>query len=152
MKPKPNQTIPQGFAVVTPQCTLGDAEQAFRLSLARHVGHIVKVPEIKRWTPPRSSQQNRTVRGFWMPIILEEMGYHPHDAQYVYDHIKIKIGWTEDRVNKLTGEVKKLPRPTADCDTATYAEFMERFRGFVEDQDAGLGILLPDPNPMMARI
>lgn len=152
MKPKPNQTIPQGCAVVAPDCSLGDAERAFRQSLARHVGHIVKVPEIKRWTPPRSNQQNRTVRGFWMPIILEELGYRPHDAEYLYQSIKVKIGWVDEVVNKITGEVKKMPRPTADCDTATYAEFMERFRAFVEDADSGLGILLPNPDPMMARI
>ena len=87
-----------------------------------------------------------------MPIIIEELGYRPHDTEYVYQSIKVKIGWTEDVVNKLTGEVKKLPRPTADCDTAEYSRFMELFRAFVEDADTGFGIHLPDPDPLMARI
>lgn len=152
MKPKPGQPIPHGYAVVTPQCTLGGAEQAFRQSLARHIGHIVKVPEIKRYSPPRSNQQNKTVWGLWMPIIIEEMGYRPHDTRYVYDSLKMRIGWTEERVNKLTGEVKKLPRATADCDKAEYSKFMELFRAYVEDQDTGLGVLLPDPDPNLARI
>lgn len=149
---KPGKTIPQGCAVVTPQCTFGEQEEAFRRSLARHVGHVVRVPEIKRYSPPRSNQQNRTVRGLWMPIIIEELGYRPHDSEYLYQSLKVKIGWTENVVNKLTGEVKKMPRPTANCDKAEYAEFMERFRSFVEDADTGLGILLPDPNPLNARI
>jgi hypothetical protein len=151
MKPTPNQSIPSGCAVVTPQCTFGDMETAFRRSMGRHVGHIVKVPKIERWYKPRTNQQNRTVKGLWMPIILEELGFHPHDEKYVYDMIKIAINWTEPRTNPKTGEVTMVPKPTAHLDTDGYSGFMRIFRAYVEDQDSGLGILLPEPDSMMAR-
>lgn len=152
MKPVPNKPLPNGCAVVEKDCTFGGMETDFRRSLGRHVGHVVRIPEIKRWYKPRTNQQNRTVRGYWMPIILLEQGYYPHDAEHVYNEIKMRIGWTEDRVNKLTGEIVKFPRPTANLDTAGYSEFMRLFRAYVEDPDTGLGILLPDPDPSMARI
>jgi hypothetical protein len=152
MLPVPGQPIPHGCAVVLKDCTLGESERELRRRLARHVGHIVRVPEIVRYHPPRSNQQNRTVRGLWMPIILDEKGYYPHDKDYVYDQIKLAIGWTEDRVDKHTGEVHKVPRPTATLDTAEYSKFMEIFRAYVEDVDSGFGILLPDPDPTLARI
>lgn len=116
------------------------------------MGHIVRLPEVKRWQKPRSNQSNRLVRGFWMPIILDELGYRPHDAEYVYQSIKVKIGWTDDVVNKITGEVKKLPRPTAHLPQDEYSHFVEIFRAFVEDDIDGFGIRLPDPDPSMARI
>lgn len=122
------------------------------MSLARHIGHIVKVPEIKRYSPPRSNQQNRAVRGVWVPIIIEELGYSPHDAEWVYQNIKMKIGWVREVVNKMTGEVKKLPKPTAGSTKEEYSEFMQAFRAYVEDPDTGLGILLPDLDSNLARI
>ncbi len=87
-----------------------------------------------------------------MPIILEEKGYFPHDSDYVYGQIKMAIGWTEPRTDKATGETVMVPRPTANLDTAGYSEFMRIFRAYVEDQDTGFGILLPDPDSTMARI
>jgi hypothetical protein len=148
----PGQPIPRGCAVVLKDCTFGGMEKDFRGSLGHHVGHIVKVPKIERWYKPRTIQQNKTVRGLWMPIILKELGHYPHDARYVYDSIKIAIGWTEPRTNPKTGEVTNVPAPTAHLDTEGYSGFMKIFRAYVEDQDSGFGILLPDPDPTMARI
>lgn len=100
----------------------------------------------------RTSQQNRGVRGVWVPDICRELGYHPHDEQFLYDQIKMQIGWTETKANPLTGEAVTVPRPTKDCTMQEYSEFMEAFRGFVEDPDSGLGIRLKNLDPMKARI
>ncbi len=125
--------------------------EAWQRERTFYAGKTVKIG-IDLLRKKRSIQQNKTVRGYWLPIVLEELGYRPHDAQYVYDMIKMKIGWTEERVNKTTGEVTLVPRPTADLDTKGYAGFMEIWRAFVEDADVGFGIILPDPDSTMARI
>ncbi len=137
---------------VKPDGTVSDRAKAETLkAYARFPGKVIEV-EVKQHFKKRSNQQNRTVRGFWMPIILKEQGYYPHDAEYVYNQIKIAIGWTEPRVNEKTGEETMVPRPTAKSNTAEYAEFMRIFRGYVEDQDRGFGIILPDPDSTKARI
>ncbi len=137
---------------VKPDGTVSDrAIQETLKAYARFPSKVIEVG-VKRYFQKRSNQQNRTVRGPWMKIILEEKGYFPHDADYVYGQIKMAIGWTEDRVDKATGLVTKVPAPTAPLNTVEYAEFMRLFRGYVEDQDTGFGIRLPDPDSTKAKI
>lgn len=139
-----------GFvARVLRDCTLGQGESAFRRGLARHVGKLVFVPEIKRYREKRTQQQCKTTMGVWMPLILEELGYHRHDLDRVYNWIKLQC-WYEEKI--IRGRKARMVRETHEDDTEKYAEFMKAFRGFVEDPDNGLGILLPDPDPYLAKI
>lgn len=120
---------------------------AFRRELARHCGKSITY-EIKRYQKPRSNQQNRAVMGFWMGIILQELGYHEHEKDAVYQAIKAKC-WAKEEVNKKTGEVMPIGRSTRDLDTAEYSKFMESFRACVKDF---FGIHLPDPVRSLAYI
>lgn len=95
----------------------------------------------------RSNSQNNTVRGVWMPIIMEEeygLPYTKEEEQRVYDGIKIEMEWTIDKVNRKTGEIRKFPRDTHDLDVAPYSAWMENFARHVA---VNHGIFLPDPDP-----
>ncbi len=137
---------------VKPDGTVSDrAKEETLKAYAQFPGKVIEVV-VKRYFKKRSNQQNKTVRGKWMEIILLEKGYFPHDAEYIYGQIKMAIGWTEDRVDKVTGLVTKVPAPTAHLNTVEYSEFMRIFKGYVEDVDTGFGIRLPDPDSTKARI
>lgn len=118
------------------------------LGLALHAGKVAQL-DIKRYHPPRSSQQNRTVMGLWMSTILEDAGYGPHEKDSIYRFIKLQC-WYEDKVNPTTGEVFRIEKETKNLDTWEYSkEFMQAFRLFVRDF---FNIDLPDPKPENARI
>lgn len=98
----------------------------------------------------RSNQQNKTVMGLWMDIILESLGYEQEDKPYIYGQLKIAIGWFEERVNKKTGLITKVPKPTADLDAPTYSEkIMAPIQRYVA---INYEINLPDPEKAMAVI
>ena len=122
-------------------------EKSLRREIARHCRHRVTI-EIKRYQKPRSNQQNKAVMGFWMSIIMEETGHHPHEYDSVYYGIKAKC-WYIEEVSKITGEVIPLPKETKGLDTIEYSKFMESFRAYVLDF---FGIHLPDPIRTMAMI
>ncbi len=97
----------------------------------------------------RTNQQNRTVMGLWMGIILKELGYGLHEKDNVYYGIKAKCWYTES-VNEQTGEVLNIPRATRDMNKGDYSkEFMFAFQHFVFDF---FGITLPDPETERAKI
>lgn len=101
----------------------------------------VVVVDLKRYRKPRSNQQNRAVMGFWMGIIMDELGNHPHEKEALYQAIKSKC-WYAEQINTKTGEVMQVPKATRDLNTDDYSKFMEAFRAFVLDF---FGIYLPDP-------
>ncbi len=100
----------------------------------------------------RSLQQLRGLMGVWMATILESLGYGAHDKDFVYQEIKIAIGYCEPKAIPGTGEQKKVPVRTSGFDKDKYRKFMDDFQRYVEDVDTGLGIRLPDLDPMKARI
>ncbi len=100
----------------------------------------------------RSIQQLRGIRGTWVPYITDHEGYPDHDNNYVYQSIKVAIGYYENKVNLTTGEVEKVAVRTGGFDMDEFSAFMKAFRDYVEDVDTGLGIRLPDLDPMKARI
>ncbi len=109
-------------------------------------------PPCKRVTKVRSGQQNKAVMGFWMDLIMrEEYGVPYTKAEFnkTYDDLKIEMGWTLDKVNLKTGEVRKFPKPTHDLDGPKYSEWMEQFARHVA---ANHGINLPPPEKAMAVI
>ena len=100
----------------------------------------------------RSNQQNRTLMGFWMPLIMEEEYGTPYteaEMLKVYGEIKMEMNWTIDKVNKKTGEVRKFPRDTHDLDSGAYTAWMEDFARHIAAEH---NIFLPDPDPAKARI
>lgn len=99
------------------------------------------VVEMKRWHPVRSNQQNRAVLGYWMTIIMDEIGHHAHDKDSLYYAIKTECFYAEI-VNEKTGQTIKVPKKTSNLDKAEYSRFMETFRAYVLDF---FGIHLPDP-------
>lgn len=121
--------------------------KALRREISRHCGKAVTI-DTKRYQKPRSNQQNKAVMGFWMSIIMEETGHHPHEYDSVYYGIKAKC-WYIEEVSKKTGEVIPLPKETKGLDTVEYSKFMKAFRAYVLDF---FGIHLPDPIRTMAMI
>ncbi len=111
--------------------------------------YMVKWGEIK---PGRTLQQLKGTRGRWMGIILKELGYGPHDNDYVYQQIKIACGYCEPKANPVTGEVEKVAVRTGGFSKDKFRQFMEDFRRYIEDPDTGLGIRLPDLEPSKAKI
>lgn len=107
------------------------------------------LPGPKRVYDKRSNQQNKTVMGIWLDIILEEKGYEQCDKTFVFDQLKLDMGWTEDRVNKSTGEVVKVPKRTSNLDTLAFSQFMESFARHVAIHE---NIILPDPQSSLAGI
>jgi len=103
----------------------------------------------KRVFEKRSDQQNKTVMGLWLDLILDELGYEQSDKAYVYGLIKIEMGWVENRVNKRTGVVTTVPRETKNLNTPEYSKFME---DFARHMAINHSIVLPDPNPLAATI
>lgn len=120
----------------------GDFEHAKELArfFAGNINRRVVV-DLKRWHPVRSNQQNKAVMGYWMSIIMEELGNRAHDKDSLYYAIKGECFYIE-HVNKKTGAILKEPRKTSNLDTAEYSKFMETFRAYVLDF---FGIFLPDP-------
>lgn len=121
------------------------------LALAPHAGKVAQL-DIKRYHPPRSSQQLRGLMGTWMKTILEELGYGKHDLDFVYNEIKIACGYFELKAIPGTAEAKKMPLKTRGFTKDEYSKFMTDFKRYVEDSDTGLGIRLPELNPENARI
>lgn len=113
--------------------------KALRRELSRHCGKAVTI-EIKRWVRPRSNQKNKAVMGFWMGVILDELGYFDYQKDDVYYHIK-SLCWYDEKT--------KIPKPTKILDDAEYSKFMEIFRHCVHDT---FGIWLQDPDRTMAMI
>jgi hypothetical protein len=122
-------------------------EKDLRRALARHCNHKVAVT-VKRVYKMRSNQQCRAVMGLWGSIILEELGYGMEQKDAVYNAIKAQCFYTET-MNKKTGEVLRIGKPTKHLDAKEYSDFMEIFRGFVFDF---FGIMLPDPEAARAMI
>lgn len=106
------------------------------------------VIDAKRWHPVRTNQQNKAVLGFWMSIILKELGYEEYEREAVYYAIKEKC-WNQEHVCKDTGQVFTFARKTSNLDTLEYSIFMEKFRAFVRDF---FNIHLPDPVKTLAMI
>lgn len=129
----------------------GKLEVAFkRLSpeLLRDCGYEVDVV-IKRVVAGRTGQQNKAVIGFWMSVILEEIGYHPNDREYIYNQIKIGMGFMEERVNRITGEVRKVPKQTRNLKKDEYSKFMDDFSDYIRHN---FNIDLPPPEAIKATI
>ena len=103
----------------------------------------------KRVFDKRTNQQNKTVMGLWMDQILDELGYEPADKDYVFQTLKMDMGFTESRVNKQTGEIKKVPKSTKNLPTDEYTQFMDKF---VRHVSINHHITLPDPVHELARI
>lgn len=103
----------------------------------------------KRVFEKRSNQQNKTVMGLWMDQILDEWGFEVTEKDRIYGDLKIEMGWTVDRVNKKTGEVKAFPKETKTLDTPAYSDFMEKFARHMAIEHQ---IVLPDPMAELARI
>ena len=87
--------------------------------------------------------------GVYMDIILDELGYEKSDMLYIYNRLKIEMGYTEDRINKKTGQLTKVPKQTRDLDKHQYAEWMELFSRNVA---VNHGINLPPPEKALAVI
>lgn len=129
----------------------GNLDSAFkRLSpeLLRDCGFDVDVV-IKRVAAHRSGQQNKAVMGFWMSMILEETGYHANDRDYIYNQIKIGMGFTEERVNTKTGELRKVPKETRGLKKDDYSRFMADFSDYILHN---FNIALPPPDRLKAVI
>ena len=97
--------------------------------------------ELKRWHPKRSNEQRDFVMGVWMPIILNELGYFPHESERVYNECKRDF-WYEERTSK-SGIVTRIIKKTRENNTKEYMDFMEAFRGWAWDVHQ---IELPDPD------
>ncbi len=110
-------------------------------------GTMTLAPEKK----VRSVQQNRTVWGPWMDMIMKENYGEPFTKEeklVVYNEIKMAIGWTVEKVNRKTGEVKDFPRPTKGESPAGYSHFMELVARYAA---VTLGIVLENPKRELAR-
>ena len=103
----------------------------------------------KRVFEKRSNQQCRTVMGLYMDQILEELGYESTDKDFLFQTLKLEMGWTEERVNKRTRAITLVPKKTRDLPTPEFSAFMEKF---VRHMAIHHNIVLPDPVADMARI
>lgn len=129
----------------------GNLEGVFKRllpDLLRNCGYEVDVL-VKRVVTGRSRQQNKAVLGFWMSMILEETGYHENDREYIYNQIKIGMGFTEDRVNTITGEVRKVPKQTRGLNKDEYSRFMDNFADYIMHN---FSMALPPPERLKAII
>lgn len=124
-----------------------EGEKVLRETLARHVERNVSI-EIKRHYEKRTDQQNKTVMGLWLDLICDELGYPRYEREKVYNWIKSEC-WYE-MVEGTKGTVKmKFPKETKNLTIPEYAVFMRTFQQFVEEF---LHIILPNPNPHLAKI
>ena len=122
--------------------------KALAPELLRHCGRDV-LNETRRVVGKRSGQQLKTIMGYWMSIILEELGYHHNDLEYIYGQIKMGMGFTENRVNRKTGQVHKVPKLTRDLPKDEYSTFMADFQDYILHK---MQIVLPPPERVMARL
>ncbi len=134
---------------------IGKVEESGEFSQAKELARFFAsninrklVIDGKRWHPVRSNQQNRAVLGYWMSIILKELGYEEYEREAVYYAIKEKC-WFQEHVCKETGQTFTFARKTSNLDTMEYKIFMETFRSFVRDF---FNIHLPDPVKSLALI
>ncbi len=100
---------------------------------------------------PRRRKQNDTVRGIWLPIIMEELYGSPYtkeEAQQVYNELKMEMEWVVEKVNKKTGEVRLFPKDTHDLESGLYSQWMEMFARNVAMNHQ---IFLPDPKPELSK-
>lgn len=112
---------------------------------------VKQILTLKDWKKKRTSKQNDTVWGKWMPIIMKEeygIPYTKEESQTVYDSIKFEMEWTVKKVNKKTGEIQLFPRDTHTLNTVEYSQWMENFARIISSKH---GIFLPNPKPELRK-
>ena len=89
------------------------------------------VGELKKWRPKRSNEQRDFVMGVWLPIILDHLGYFPHESERVYNECKRQF-WFEGRFSK-SGALTRIVKKTRESNTKEYSVFMDAFRWWCWD-------------------
>ena len=125
-----------------------DSPSAFRAGAKAFAGKRLRVTfEEPRET--RSDRQNRAFYGLAVKAFCEHMGYRFNsvlDREYVKREILIAVGHF-DRRRGLDGKEKLEPKPTKKLDTREFAELYEA----IQVMGAEIGVMVPDPEPEMAR-
>ena len=101
---------------------------------------------LEKWFPKRSNEQRDFVMGVWLPLVLNHLGYFPHEADRVYNECKREF-WYEERTSK-NGVITRIVKKTRENNTKEYSIFMEAFRGWCWDVHA---IDLPEPDKSKSR-
>jgi len=93
---------------------------------------------LRKYSRPRSPNQNRYLHGVVIPLIAECCGYDPEEMKTA---LKLKFLRAGDDVNGLA-----RVRSTADLSTAEMTEFIEQVRRLA----AEMGCAIPAPNEIVA--
>lgn len=119
-------------------------EELRALSSDKDVEVTVEVKKRKRY---RSGLQNRYYFGVVVHLItdaLRQLG-HEVDKEDVHNFLKGKFLYIE-LVNETTGEIERIPKPTPECTTTEFMEYIEDCKRWAAQF---LGIYIPEPNEQL---